>query len=205
MSDTTAQLQVLIERLNAGDAAARKELIGHACERLRRLTRKLLDDFPWVRHFEQTDDVLQYMLLRLMRRLQAVTVPTVAEFFALAARETRRELIDLARHYYGPQGPGNREVPMGKEDSSAVSTPPGGPRPETTDEPVRLAVWSEFHAQVEALPEEERGVFDLHWYQGLTLADTAAMLGVSRATVKRRWLAARLRLQAALKGEPIDW
>src|SRR5437764_1134251 len=64
----------------------------------------------------------------------------------------------------------------------------------------RLAIWSEFHQRVDALPEEEREVFDLLWYQGLTQPNAAAVLGISEATLKRRWLAARQRLHKALKG-----
>ena len=50
---------------------------------------------------------------------------------------------------------------------------------DTTYEPGRLAEWTGFHAQVEALPEEEREVFDLLFYQGLPQAEAAAVLGVS--------------------------
>jgi hypothetical protein len=43
--------------MNAGNAAARKQLVGHACERLWRLTRKMLQDFLRVRRREDTDDM----------------------------------------------------------------------------------------------------------------------------------------------------
>ena len=39
------------------------------------------------------------------------------------------------------------------------------------------------------------------WYQGLTQAEAAELLGVSSRTVKRRWQTARLRLFEALGGE----
>ena len=45
----------------------------------------------------------------------------------------------------------------------------------------------EFHERVEQLPEEERTVFDLLFYQGLTHPGVAHALGVSESTVKRRW------------------
>ena len=61
-----------------------------------------------------------------------------------------------------------------------------------THEPSRLAVWTEFHRQVADLPEEDREVFDLLWYQGLTQAEAAAVLGISERTVSRRWISARL-------------
>ncbi len=53
----------------------------------------------------------------------------------------------------------------------------------------------------ERLPAEEREVFDLLWYQELSQAEAAALLGVSERTIKRRWQSARIMLHDALKGE----
>jgi RNA polymerase sigma factor (sigma-70 family) len=196
---STTQLQGWIVRMKAGDAGARDELLRHACERLRRLARKMLQDFARVKRFEDTDDVLQNALLRLLRALETVTVASVEEFFRLAAAQIRRELIDLSRHYYGPQGAGIKHATQEKGANPEGALP--YEKASTTHEPSRLAAWSEFHEQIEALPEEEREVFDLLWYQGLTRAEAAAVLNVSEPTVKRRWLAARLRLQENLPGE----
>src|SRR5262249_44502073 len=56
--------------------------------------------------------------------------------------------------------------------------------------------------QVEQLPAEEREVFDLLWYAEMTQAAAAQVLGVAEITVRRRWLAARRRLGAALRHLP---
>ena len=45
--------------------------------------------------------------------------------------------------------------------------------------PRDLAAWAEFHAQVERLADEDREAFDLLWYQELSQAEAAALLGVS--------------------------
>jgi RNA polymerase sigma-70 factor (ECF subfamily) len=198
---STTQLQIWIERMNAGDPAARDALIGNACERLRRLTHKMLRDFRRLRPWEDTDDVLQNALLRLLRALQTVQPASVAEFFRLAATQIRRELLDLTRHYFGPEGPAARRAAPGEGNDGASSEEPVADQPETTHEPSGLASWREFHEQVEALPCEERQVFDLLWYHGLTQVEAADVLKVSRATLKRRWLAARLRLQEYLSGD----
>ena len=39
------------------------------------------------------------------------------------------------------------------------------------------------HRTIGDLPERERETFDLHWYQGLTLEETAGVLGVSTGEV----------------------
>jgi hypothetical protein len=51
---STTRLQSWIDRMRAGEKDARDELLNHACERLRRLTRKMLQDFARVRHWEDT-------------------------------------------------------------------------------------------------------------------------------------------------------
>ncbi len=58
-----------------------------------------------------------------------------------------------------------------------------------------------FHEKVSALPEEERELFGILWYEGLTQDQAAELLGVSIRTVKRRWQSARLKLIDALDGD----
>src|SRR5437868_10813669 len=82
-------------RIEAGDAAALDQLLRHACARLERLARHMLHTHPAVQRWAQTDDVLQGALLRLARALQSVRPANAREFFALAAQQVRRELIDL--------------------------------------------------------------------------------------------------------------
>jgi RNA polymerase sigma factor (sigma-70 family) len=193
-SDSTTQLQILVDRMNAGEAGAREELIARACERLRRLTRKIFQDYRRVRRFEDTGDVLQNAVLRLMRRLKNVGVASVAEFFYLAAREIRLELIDLVRHYYGPAGQGTKERDL-EQPSANGGDGAGRERADVFEEAGSLAFWTEFHKRAQSLPVLERCIFDLVWYHGMTREEAAAVLNVSLATVKRHWVAARLLLQ----------
>jgi RNA polymerase sigma factor (sigma-70 family) len=198
---STTELQGLIDRLAAGDPAARNELIDRACTRLRRLVRRIFPSDDRLRRVEDTDDVLNQAVVRLLRRLEAGPPPaSVADFFRVAAREIRCELVDMVRHHFGPEGPAAREANNLVADSSGSPALPETPT--TTDEPTRLATWTEFHRQAEALPAEEREVFDLIWYQGLTQAEAAVLLGVAAITVKRRWASARLLLGKALLNLP---
>ncbi|HZT81522.1 MAG TPA: sigma-70 family RNA polymerase sigma factor [Gemmataceae bacterium] len=197
----TTHLQPLLDRWQHGDQAARDELIHLSCKRLVKLTRKMLKGYSRLRQFEETDDVLQSALLRLFRAMEAAPPRTVRDFFGLAALNIRRELIDLARHYFGPQGAGaNQATPTPPRDDSQGSPPPAYDKAESTNDPDRLVSWGEFHEQVELLPPEEREVFDLLWYQGLEQAEAAAILETSERTVRRRWQAARLRLHEKLQG-----
>ena len=201
-SSQTLHIQACLDRICGGDEAARGELLGYACERLRNLARKMLKGYPNVHRWEQTDDVLQSATIRLHRTLQQMPVLTSLDFFRLAALHIRRELLDLAKHYYGPQGQGAHHATWGPDDSSTTRSDSGAPSPpDPAHDPARLAAWGEFHRQIGALPDEEREVFDLIWYQGLSQAEAAKLLNVSERTIKRRWQAARLKLHEALEGE----
>jgi RNA polymerase sigma-70 factor (ECF subfamily) len=195
-SDSLALIQGWVARLQAGDPAARDALIGAAGERLRRLARQMLQSYPRVRRWEETDDVLQNALLRLYRSLKDVPPASVVDFLRLAALNIRRELLDLVKHYYGPRGHGAHHVSL---DPDQDGTPPAAGQ--ASLDPDRLAMWSEFHQQVERLPDEERAVFDLLWYQGLSQPEAAEVLGVNERTLKRRWQSARVKLHDALHGE----
>ena len=130
----------------------------------------------------------------LLRAVQAVQPSTARGFFALAAQQIRRELLDLARHYYGPQGLGANHASRGADETGLE------PPHDLSGEPSRLAGWCEFHQQIDALPEDQREVVGLLFYQGLTQPEAAELLGVTVRTVQRRWHAALVSLREKLKG-----
>jgi RNA polymerase sigma-70 factor (ECF subfamily) len=197
VNDSTTLLQGWIARMHAGDEAAKDQLLNHAYGRLRRLARKMLQqDFPRLKESEETDDVLQNVALRLNRALQTTHVATVVDFFRLSAAAIRQELIDLARHHRQVRGRLPRNAPARTDPDSAPSS--AADPSDSTCEPGRLQAWTEFHQQVDALPDAEREVFDLIWYQELTQSEAASLLQVPRPTVQRLWLKARLRLKAIL-------
>jgi RNA polymerase sigma factor (sigma-70 family) len=196
-----ATIQVWIDRFRAGDDSARESLIGCACDRLTLLIHRMLRGYPGVRRWEETDDVLQNCLIRLDRSLKSVAPATAQDFFRLAATQIRRELIDLARHYSGPEGLGaNHQSRWGIDHDGSIGEP-RGEASDLTHEPSRIAAWTEFHRRVADLTEEDRELFDVLWYQGLTQAQAATILGVAERTVHRRWIVARLRLSDALGGQ----
>lgn len=195
-SPQTLQLQDWLQRLRAGDPAAPDELLRHVSGRLQRLTRQMLRGHPAVHRWAQTEDVLQGALMRLLRAVRDVKPSSARDFFALATQQIRRELIDLARHYYGPHGLGANHVTPGP-DGLRPGPDPGN---EST-EPSRLAEWCEFHRKIDELPEEQREVVGLLFYQGLTQAEAAALLGVTVRTVQRRWHAALVQLHDTMKGQ----
>jgi RNA polymerase sigma-70 factor (ECF subfamily) len=197
MQSRVADLTAIVARHRAGDIRARDELISIVHERLFRLTRKMLKEFPSVHRWEDTDDVFQNACLRLHRSMEEVTFATVTDLFRFASATIRRELIDLSRHYNGPQGYGTHQAKQSLRTDS-FSTDRVNPASDTHD-PHLVQLWTEFHQLVEQLAAPEREMFDLLWYQELTQAEAAELLGVSERTVQRRWLSARMQLQEVLQ------
>ena len=201
LASQSALIQQCLDRLQAGDQSAQEELIQCAFGRLERLTRKMLHGWERVHRWEQTPDVMQNSLMRLCRSLCEAKPARVVDFFRLAALDIRRELHDLAKHYYGPRGLGaNHATPAWKPLDDRSAGPLGWASCGIVEDPVELAAWTEFHAQVEQLPDEEREMFDLLWYQGISQGEAAELLGISARTAKRRWASARLRLYKVLGG-----
>lgn len=195
MSDagtTTRDLQRWVDLLNAGQEQARNGLLNRACDRLRRLARKMLGGFPAIHGLEDTDDVLNGSVLRLHAALAAVRIESLKHFFHLAGQAIRRELIDLARRQTRGDGRVVVVVPEGTPDLD---------HPCNDGCPLDLAAWSEFHRMVEELPPEQREVVTLLWYEEMTQAEAAQVLGVCERTVLRRWHLARLKLARVIGDE----
>lgn len=190
----TVIMERLIQEVNRGSAKARDELLARASARLEILISRQLRAFPKVHRWEDTQDVLQNVLMRLVKVLQDVPLTDVKHFMAMSGLAIRRELIDLKRHYFGPEG-------MGAHHATDVGRPQQTdfvPRAENaatdTLDPSQLAWWTEFHEKVSQMPAELLEVMNLLWYQGLSQEEAAELLGVSTKTIGRRWREARIEL-----------
>lgn len=182
---TTQQLATCIDRLGQGDLQARDDLLSFACGRMEQIARRMLRRFPKVRRWDETGDVVQNAAIRLYHSLGSITPRDARGFLGLAAVHIRRELIDLARKYSGPEShAANSETNCQRLDGEYRSKVDQAADDETIEQ---LSRWAALHTAAEGLPPEERELFDLVWYMGLGQQEAAAMLGCSVRTIKRRW------------------
>ncbi len=101
-------------------------------------------------------------------------------FFRVAARAIRQVLVDAARARKAEKrGGGAPDVPL---DGVAVASPARDDEALALDEALDRLV---------ALDERQAQIVELRYFVGLTVPETAEAMGLSPATVKRDWAAAR--------------
>src|SRR6516225_3130423 len=191
--DGSVELQGLLDRLRQGDREARRLLLERACERLRRLAGRMLHgSFPELARRHELDSVVHETWVRLLQALDKTEPATVADFFRLAAHKFRQVLLDMVP---SKRRRGQREV-LGQ--SGVDSEGPVPSAASTSHDPARLALWTEFHEKVAALSEQERAVFEMHYYLELPQAEIAQVLELHPRTVSHLSIAATEKLGAAL-------
>src|SRR5262252_7431296 len=110
-----------------------------------------------------------------------------AHFFGIAAQVMRRILIDHARgHVRDKRGGGREAVPL---DEALVFSP------ERSGEFLELNAALEWLAGVDA---RQAQIVEMRFFGGLTVEETAEVLGISPKTVKRDWSVAKAWLHGEL-------
>jgi RNA polymerase sigma-70 factor (ECF subfamily) len=194
------QIQGWIDRLRSGDETARDELIRSSCDRLDDLILKMLGRREQVERWDVADEVVQRVALQIYRTLEHVTPESGREFLRLASTSIRRQVVDLPEHFFGARGQNTEDTRRPDVNGSNTGNTIAGQLIEEALDPPRLAAWAELHRRIDDLGDEDREVFELIWYQGLTQGEAADLMGVSRRTMIRRWQTARLRLFDSMGG-----
>src|SRR5262249_12121325 len=147
--------------------------------------------------FAQTDDVVQQLYLKILQNqdrfwvnADGEPVQTLAEFYGHTSAWMRDVLCDLLRKAYGRSDNHPAVLPLGGGLSDTGSRVGAASRQAGGE---KLRRWTEFHEAAARLPDDLRAVFDLLWYQEMSQAEAAALLGLAVPTVKLRWMKARLR------------
>ena len=186
----SSEITSLLRRWGAGDPHAREQLIPLVYDRLRRLAHRRLRGAPG-EHSLSTTALVHETYIRLVEAPR-VDLPDRAHFLALAARVMRNLLIDHARaRRAAKRGAGVAPVELAEELW-------------ISDGDLDRAV--ELHdalGRLEALNPRQAQMLEHRYFGGLSLEETAAVLGVSLATVKREVRSARAWLALELSGEPL--
>jgi RNA polymerase sigma factor (TIGR02999 family) len=115
-----------------------------------------------------------------------------AHFFAVAAQAMRRILVDHARTR-GREKRGGGQPALAIEDSLLFTQPFN----------VDLIALENALGKLGTLDGEQAKVVELRFFGGLTVDETAEVLGASPSTVKRDWQSARAFLYRELSAAPV--
>jgi RNA polymerase sigma factor (TIGR02999 family) len=177
MSDVTQ----LLRDWSGGDPAARDELLARVYGPLRELAerhlRKERDG-----HTLQPTALVNELYLKFVEQ-RKVEWQDRAHFFGVAAEVMRRILVDYARRRNAEKRGGGAGAPVTLSDVHELTR-------QAEVDIVALDVALESLAKV--FPRQAKLV-ELRFYGGLTLDETATVMGISPATVSREWMTARAR------------
>ncbi len=166
-----------------GDEAARDELIPLVYDTLHRIARHHLRGERGG-HTLQTTALINEAYLKLVE--QSVSWQSRAHFFGIAARLMRQILVDHARARQRLKRGGDRQ----QISLAAVE----GAQGQAAD---LLALDEALETLTEVDPQGSR-IVELRFFGGLTIEETAQVMGISTPTVERGWRAARAWLQTEL-------
>lgn len=192
----TQDLEDRLAKLRAGDDSARDELVSLCEERVRVLARKMFRSrFSRLRRWEQTDDVYQQVILRLHKSLAEVQPETAAQFYGLAAKHIKWTLLSMVNKHDGPQ------ADAAHHHTDGTNSDPAYARSSDSDtEPKSLQEWEHVYEAIDKLPEDQKVIVNLLYFDGLTQVEAAEALGVTERTVRRHWIKAKLVLNDLLSG-----
>ncbi len=179
MAEPAQGLTMILGRARAGDERARGELLALTYDELRRVASRLMRR-ERAGHTLSPTAVVHEAVIRLLGEAVFDRAADRSFLFASTARAMREVLIDHARRRAADRrGGGMRRVPL---DSVVDYFQGQGPDVVAVHEALdRLA----------ALDGRQAQVITLRYFSGMTVADVAAALGVSVATVEQDWRLAR--------------
>ena len=189
---------------SSGDQRALGELMPLVYGELRRLADRQLRG-ERQNHTLQRTALVHEAYLRLINQ-RNVSWQGRAQFIGLAAQLMRRILIDHARaRRRAKRGGGVTPVSLDQTGVILGSGDEEGPRSEALelaeDPTVDLSAIDAALSRLEALDPKQGRIVELRFFGGLSIEETAEVVGVSPATVKREWALARAWLRRELVSE----
>lgn len=185
--DTTQAVTRLLLQWTDGDAHALDQLLPMVYDELRRLAQSYLRKEN-VGHTLQSTALVHEAYLRLVDQ-RSVNWQNRSHFFGIAAQMMRRVLVDHARaHNAAKRGSGGIKVTL---DDGLIAA-------EQRDVNV-IALDGALSKLAEMDPQQSR-IVELRFFAGLSIEDTAEVLKISPATVKRDWSMAKAWLYGEMNG-----
>ncbi len=172
-----SEITKLLDEYTNGNRACLDELLPLVYQELRRLAHSYLKS-------ERQDLTLQTTALVHEAYLKLIDQHSVnfqnrAQFFALSATAMRRILLDNARRHTAEKRGSGAKVSL--EDIGEISV-------DANENLIELDLALQ---ELEEFDEKQAKIIELRYFGGMTIEETAEVLKISPATVKREWTLAR--------------
>ena len=183
-------VSALLHAWGDGDLAARDRLVPLVYQELRRRASAYLRrERPG--HTLQPTAVVNEAFIRLIKQDHPAW-KNRSQFFGVASQMMRRVLVDHARTVKGTRRKAGEWVRLPLERAGIASPPID----------VRILDLDGALTELAGFDPRKSQIAELRFFSGLTLEESADVLGISMATAERDWQAARAWLYARLTREP---
>ena len=186
VSESSSQpISALLDKWRTGDQEALEALIPLVYHELRRIAQHhLRQERP--DHTLQSTALVHEAYLRLVRQGPA-EVEHRAHFLAVASQLMRQILVDHAR--------GHRAAKRGGGFKLELNDAMSAEKPQAMD----LVALDDALNELAKLDPQQSRIVELRFFGGLSIDETAKVIGVSPTTVKREWATARAWLRRELR------
>ncbi|MEK6281018.1 MAG: sigma-70 family RNA polymerase sigma factor [Acidobacteriota bacterium] len=188
MAPTPTNVTQLLIGWGKGDREALDRLLPIVYDELRRQAARYLRR-ERVGHTLQTTALIHEAYLRLIDQ-KNVEWQNRAQFFGIAAQLMRRILVDHARTK-GRAKRGGSDIRVSLSDAEAF----------VINKELDVVALNEALERLELIDEQQSKIVELRFFSGLTVEETASVLNISPATVKRDWRMAKAWLYREISGE----
>ena len=169
----------LLEQASAGDAAARATLFDVLYRELRRLAESVMRA-ERANHTLQPTALVHEAFLKLAGN--EGRFESRAHFLGVAAAAMRRVLVDHAR---------GRNAQKRGSGATLVTVNDLDDLPRRAPVDIDLVVLDDALSRLTALDSRQGQIVELRFFGGLSVEETAAVVGVSERTIKREWQTSR--------------
>jgi RNA polymerase sigma factor (TIGR02999 family) len=178
VSESSPQpVSALLVRWRAGDQEALQALIPLVYQELRQIAQHHLRQ-ERSDHTLQSTALVHEAYLRLTKQ-GAADIEDRAHFLAVASRLMRQILVDHARKHRAAKRGGGLKLEL--NDAMAFQQ----------EQNVDLIALDKALNELALLDPQQSRIVEMRFFGGLSIEDTAQIIGVSRTTVKREWATAR--------------
>ena len=184
-STARSEITQLLVKWSSGDKAALDELIPLVYDELRKLANSYLRNKPGL-HSLQATALVHEAYVRLADR-KGASMEHRAQFFGLAAKVMRDILVDYARKRHAAKH-GGQQLRLSLSEAERF-----GGKPE-----VDLVALDGALKDLAATNPQHSRIIELRFFGGLTIEETAEVMGLSHATTERYWSFARAWLRREL-------